>query len=302
MDIRDKQKTTWFEKFDQHKYLYSYLLISTYLLLNNSINASSVWMEHTRSNDVQIQMWEPYVWEYSSALSTLILLPLIFALFRRMPLRFANLGRQFLIHFVVTIIYSAAHVGLMVMFREWVYMLQGGNYNFAPWLREFWYEYRKDAWGYAFWFVLYQIIQSLYARLKGEASLVNNDSQSEPNDNDLASDASASPTAPDFLLVKKLDKEFLVKVDEIEWLESAGNYVNLHKQGRIYPLRGTLNDTVSRIADKGFSRIHRSFAVNLAAIDNIRYQPSGDGKITLKNGNTLNFSRRYKDALKEKLS
>ncbi|GAB2690604.1 LytR/AlgR family response regulator transcription factor [Aliiglaciecola aliphaticivorans] len=300
MDIRDKQKSTWFEKFDQHRYLYSYLFIAAYLLINNSINASSVWMEHNRSSDVQIQIWEPYVWEYSSALSTLILLPVIFQCFRRLPLRFAHLGRQLFIHFLITICFSAAHVGLMVMFREWIYFLEGGNYDFSPWLREFWYEYRKDAWGYVFWLILYQVMQSLYARLKGEASLVNNQEETVSAEADTIS-APSPAAAPDFLLVKKLDKEFLVKVDEIEWLESAGNYVNLHKQGRIYPLRGTLNDTTSRLNDKGFSRIHRSFAVNLAAIDNIQYQPSGDGKITLKSGNTLNLSRRYKDELKEKL-
>ncbi|GAC16133.1 LytR/AlgR family response regulator transcription factor [Aliiglaciecola lipolytica] len=297
MDIRDKQKTSWLEKFDQHKYLYSYLLIAAYLFINNTINASSVWMEHNRSGEAQIQLWEPYVWEYSSALSTLILLPFIFALFRRMPLRFAHLGRQCFIHFLITILYSAAHVGIMVMLREGIYLLDGGNYDFSPWLREFWYEYRKDAWGYVFWLIIYQIVQSLYARIKGEASIVNAHDEANTLNNDSAHSTSPN-SSPDFLLVKKLDKEFLVKVDEIEWLESAGNYVNLHKHGRIYPLRGTLNQTISRLANKGFSRIHRSFAVNLAAIDNIQYQPSGDGKVTLKSGNTLNLSRRYKDELK----
>ena len=33
--------------------------------------------------------------------------------------------------------------------------------------------------------------------------------------------------------MKKLGKEFIVRVDEIEWLESAGNYVNLHVGKRI---------------------------------------------------------------------
>jgi DNA-binding LytR/AlgR family response regulator len=73
-----------------------------------------------------------------------------------------------------------------------------------------------------------------------------------------------------------------VKVDNIEWMESAGNYVNLQSGGRIYPLRFTLVDLSKRLAEKGFCRTHHSFAVNFSAIDHISYQPSGDGDISLK--------------------
>ena len=56
-------------------------------------------------------------------------------------------------------------------------------------------------------------------------------------------------------LVKKLGKEFIIKVDDIEWLESSGNYVNLHIKGRIYPIRSTLNLLIEQISHKGFCRI-----------------------------------------------
>lgn len=296
--MRDNEKLIWFDKYDQHKNLYTFGLLTLYLFINNTINASSVWIEHNRTDDVRIQMWEPFVWEYSSAISTLILLPMVFIVFRRTPLRFTRIPTQFAIHFCASVVYSAAHVGLMVWLREGVYALQGISYDFGPWLHEFWYEYRKDAWGYVFWLFMFHVFRSLYARLKGEASLV--DKQSESPAADLPS-IDVPGSAPEFLLVRKLDKEFLVKVQEIEWIESSGNYVNLHKEGRIYPLRGTLNDTVSRLSVIGFSRVHRSHAVNLNAIDNIQYQASGDGKINLKSGVTLNLSRRYKDQLKNSL-
>ena len=111
------------------------------------------------------------------------------------------------------------------------------------------------------------------------------------------------PTVPPkHFLVKKLDKEFLVKVEDIEWIESSGNYVNLHSNGRIYPLRSTLTKISERLACAHFSRVHRSFAVNHQAIDNISYQGSGDGEITLKGGKRLALSRRYKDEFKKALS
>ena len=105
----------------------------------------------------------------------------------------------------------------------------------------------------------------------------------------------------DRLLVKKLGKEFIVKVEDIEWLESSGNYVNLHIKGRIYPTRATLTQLIAQIEDQGFCRIHRSHAVNLNNIESITPLSSGDSEVRLSNGKTLNLSRRYKDAFKSRL-
>jgi DNA-binding LytR/AlgR family response regulator len=157
-------------------------------------------------------------------------------------------------------------------------------------LREFIYEYRKDVWSYAFFLLFYQLYQFIYSRLKGEANLIDAEPEQHP------------PThAADLLLVKKLDREFLVKVENIEWMESAGNYVNLHSNGRIYPLQSTLAVLSKRLAEKGFCRTRRSYAVNFSVIDHISYQPSGDGDISLKNGTVVALSRRYKDEFKRRL-
>ena len=106
----------------------------------------------------------------------------------------------------------------------------------------------------------------------------------------------------DRLLVKKLGKEFIIKVEDIEWLESCGNYVNLHIKERIYPTRATLSGLITQISDKGFCRIHRSYGINLDAVDSIAPQPSGDSEVKLKNGKILNLSRRYRDEFKVRLS
>ena len=285
---------TLFEKFEQHKILYSYFAVFIYFFINNTINASSVWMEQTRDNTPAIAMWEPFVWEYTSAVCTLLLLPLVVAIFRRFPPKFDNLKRQFAIHFIVSGLFSLAHVLSMVLLREWIYLLNDGSYDFGPWLREFWYEYRKDVWGYLFFFFVFQMANFIYVRLKGEASIIADDEE--------GASVTELARAPEHFLVKKLDKEFLVKVADIEWLESAGNYVNLHSGGRIYPLRTTLAKLSERLSTAGFSRIHRSYAVNHNAIESISYQPSGDGDVLLNAGKMLNLSRRYKDGFKQALS
>lgn len=283
--------TGLFNRFDRHPRLYIALMLAVYLLINNGINATSVWMEATRNGRVpSISMWEPFVWEYSSAVSVFILFPLLMYWFNRFPLRFDRVKRQVAGHFLMTIVFSLAHVGLMVLFRKMIYALTGGSYEFGNLPDELFYEYRKDAWGYLFWLAVFNVYQFVYSRLKGEASIVDETEEQAGN------------SVPEHLLVKKLDKEFLVKVNDIEWLEAAGNYVNLHSKGRIYPLRSTLTGLLPRIEEKGFSRIHRSFGVNLEMIDSITSSASGDGVIKLKSGQTLALSRRYKDAFKQKLA
>lgn len=283
----------FWQRFDEHPVRYLLAIVGTYLFINNSINAMSVWSEHNRDGSPNIAMWEPFVWEYSSALSVFVLLPFLIKLFTHFPLRFSQFKRQFLLHFAGTIVFSLLHVLIMVAFREVYYWLVGQSYNFGPWPRELFYEYRKDAWGYLSWLVLFNIYRSVHARLKGEANLITMNEETADT---------TTQVVPEHFLVKKLDKEFLVKVSEIEWLESAGNYVNLHSHGRIYPLRSTLTELCERLETVGFSRIHRSFGVNHNAIESIGYVSSGDGEITLKNGKRLTLSRRYKETLKERLS
>lgn len=282
----------WFERFDQHKVLYSYLAFALYLLINNGINASSVWMEHNRDPFSTLQWWEPLLWEYSSAIGTLIMTPFLVWFFHKVPPRFNALRWQLSLHFVASLLFCIGHISLMVALRKLVYGLLGQGYDFGPLAREFFYEYRKDVWGYVFLFGLFQLGQFVYRRLKGDAMLIGAEQNEDTQD---TTTSHQNNTAPEHFLVRKLDKEFLVKVADIDWLESSGNYVNLHSKGRIYPLRATLAKTVELLQHKGFSRIHRSLAVNHHAIDNISYDASGDGEILLNSGERLNLSRRFKD-------
>lgn len=283
---------TLIERFENHPKRYLFMTLFVYLFLNNTVNALSIWTESNRDGTAGFQFWEPFVWEYTSAISVFLLLPLLAFLFERYRLSFCQIKRQLAIHFLGSVAFSLGHVLLMVVFREGIYWFAGGDYQFGPWLSELFYEYRKDAWGYVTWLILFNAYFIMLARLKGEASAISVASVTE----------SEQENTPEHFLVKKLDREFLVKVSTIDWLESAGNYVNLHADGRIYPLRSTLTELCKRLETVGFSRIHRSFGVNHQVIESISYLPSGDGEITLKTGKVLSLSRRYKDDFKQRLS
>jgi DNA-binding LytR/AlgR family response regulator len=113
------------------------------------------------------------------------------------------------------------------------------------------------------------------------------------------SDQTQSPT--DGLLVKKLGKEFLISVSDIDWSAASGNYANLHVQDRVYPMRITMNRIQELLPANQFFRIHRSSIVNLQYVAHIESQDSGDHLVTLLSGKKLGFSRRYRSILKKHL-
>jgi len=297
---RQRDQQWWIETVSQRPLWYAWLAYALFVLLNNSIEANTVWLEHSRNPLNTLDWWEPWLWEISSALSTLSLAPLLFLSFERQPLRFGQPLQQCLWHFGVSLLFCLAHVALMVAQRELVYSWTGAEYEFGPLARELWYEYRKDVWGYLNLLVLYQLCAMVWRRLRGEASML---AAADATDDATPADVqAAAPLKPlQHLLVKKLDKEFLLTVSSIEYLQACGNYVNLHSQGRIYPLRSTLAQLTEQLGGQGFSRVHRSFAVNHAFVAELSYDPSGDGEIRLQSGVTVPLSRRYKDEFRAAL-
>ena len=105
----------------------------------------------------------------------------------------------------------------------------------------------------------------------------------------------------DRFLVKKLGREFLVRTNEIDWIEACGNYVNLHVGHRVYPLRDTMTRIDDRLAKQGFQRVHRSAIVNLERIVELSQSESGDGEARLAGDVLVPVSRSYRKALRARL-
>lgn len=281
--------------FQQHKLKYEILFLCCYILINNTVNATSVVMEAKRASaELPFNLWEPFVWEYSSAISTLLLFPVIVWLLNRFPFDWQKLRRSLAVYLIASVLYSFSHVGIMVGLREIVYLGMGGDYNFGDFWFEMIYEYRKDLMSFIFFIAAIHLYRFVLSRLQGEANPI-----AEGEETDQQAVAAKSIER---LLVKKLGKEFIINVSNVEWLESSGNYVNLHIEGRIYPLRATLGRLTDQLVEKGFCRIHRSHAIRMDAIESITPLPSGDSEVKLLSGKILNLSRRYKEQFKAQLS
>lgn len=276
----------------QHPVACAYLALTLFLLINATVNASSVWVDLQRTAVTNTARWEPFLWEYSSAVSTLLWCPLLFWWFNRYPLRLTQISRQIIPHLAASLLFAVLHITTMILLRQPFYSLAGSQYSFEPLTADFLYEYRKDAWAYVFFLCCFQVARFVHSRLSGEAHKLDeaeNTGHTAANNDELT---------PKYFLIKKLDKEFLLATAEIEWLEANGNYVNLHSKGRIYPLRATLSATLQQLQSLGFCRVHRSLAVNINKIVSVQYQSSGDGEISLQSAQKLSLSRRYKDEFK----
>ncbi|AKU20561.1 LytTR family DNA-binding domain-containing protein [Massilia sp. NR 4-1] len=98
------------------------------------------------------------------------------------------------------------------------------------------------------------------------------------------------------LLVSERGLTRIVRVDEIEWLETADNYVILHTADSHPLLRQTLSALLEQLGG-AFQRSHRRAAVRLASISGIAANDKGDGDILLRSGARAPLSRAYRAAL-----
>ena len=257
-------------------------------LYSAAVNSVLVLMEVERVH-LAFATWEPVLWEWSSNLVLLALVPAVTAFERRVPLQWGVLRRNLPRHFLAAMVFSVVHVLAMVWLRKAVYRYMGSFYDFGSWPRELVYEFLKDARTYAgILFTLY-LYRLLLLRLQGEARLLD-----EPDEGPAVEPVER----PERFLVRKLGKEFLVAANDIEWLQASANYVNLHVRGRDYPLRITMAAIEPRLDPARFARVHRSYMVNLDCVTEIEPLESGDARLLMRDGNRIPCSRRYRSAFR----
>ena len=96
---------------------------------------------------------------------------------------------------------------------------------------------------------------------------------------------------PDRLAVKTGAHLLWLSFDDIDWIESADNYVELHVGPASHLLRQTLNALEERLPPEKFVRVSRSAMVNPQRIKELRRKLYGGYEIRLVNGATLSLSR-----------
>ncbi len=277
------------DRYQQNQRLWEAAMWTGFFTMNWLVGTWVVWLEMQREGSAT-PLWEPLTWEGSSNLVQLLLIPLILAWDRIFPVTRENLRRGIVGHAAFSVVFSLLHVMLMVGIRKIVYALHGGIYDFGHWPSELFYEYLKDFRSYATILAVIYLYRFVIRRLRGEAEFLTEEREQ-----------AAPQPVTDRFLVKKLGREFLVKVEDIDWIEAAGNYVNLNVGSRAYPLRETMTGIEEKLMASGFVRVHRSAIVNLDRVAEIVPFETGDGEARLRSNVRVPVSRRYRKILRDQL-
>jgi len=77
----------------------------------------------------------------------------------------------------------------------------------------------------------------------------------------------------------------------IDYLKSAGNYVEVHAGGEEYIVRSSIVSLLSRLPTGVFIQVHRSYAINIHSLERVTPNNSGNATLTLTNGVDVPLSR-----------
>jgi two-component system LytT family response regulator len=104
-------------------------------------------------------------------------------------------------------------------------------------------------------------------------------------------------TLTDRLLVHTGNSIRILKHDDIDWIESAGNYVRLHVGAEAYLHRDTMQHLETSLDPKRFIRIHRCHIVNLDRIRELQPLFKGSYAVLLTDGTQLTMTPPYRNRL-----
>ncbi|MEQ8689981.1 MAG: LytTR family DNA-binding domain-containing protein [Pseudomonadales bacterium] len=272
------------EIYLRHRTLFEMLLSILITALIITVNATSILLEARLSNVIWDPV-QPWVQEITSGLAILLLLQVIFFL-RHIEHPFWQDRRWFVArHLTLFLLFASGHLFLMNLFRSLAYPWYGLEYNLAAfnWPLEMLYEGRKDA-------LIYLLLASGLAaydfilnRLQGEVEFPSQD-ESEYDQQ---------------FLIKMLQREYLVNVNEVSWIQSAKNYVLLYRKGRAYPLRSTMQGVLDRLDPDKFQRCHRTAIVNLSKVTALTSDE--ERAVLLETGERVPLSKTYQQDIESRL-
>jgi two-component system LytT family response regulator len=103
------------------------------------------------------------------------------------------------------------------------------------------------------------------------------------------------------LLVKVGGRIIFLPTADVDWIEAAGVYVQLHTKGRKFLHRASLAELEAALDPGRFIRIHRSSIVNILSVRELLPHSHGDYTAVLKDGTRLKLSRSYRPKLETRL-
>jgi two-component system LytT family response regulator len=99
------------------------------------------------------------------------------------------------------------------------------------------------------------------------------------------------------LAVKWRGATKIVRLDDVDWIEAADDYLVLHRGSERLLHRQTLQALGRLLDPREFVRIHRSTIVNVRSVSECLPRHHGDAVVRLRDGTSLDVSRTYRARL-----
>lgn len=210
--------------------------------------------------------------QVTSAVAVLIMVPFLIQWLELLKPSLDAWPRLAIGHTIGSVFFAFGHYVLMVALRAPWYALNDRTYVWRePFVSNLIVEYQKDIKIYLGFVVLISAYQ-YYRRAKA--------TQPQPH--------------ADRLIVQSGRGSSVLKLEDIDYLEAARNYVAVHAGDREYVIRDTMTNLARKLSTGPFERTHRSFIVNIDKIREIRTEDAGQ-RIILTSGKDVPLSRGYRD-------
>ena len=102
---------------------------------------------------------------------------------------------------------------------------------------------------------------------------------------------------PDRLAIRDGVHTVLVRFEDIDWIDAAGDYMCVHVGAVTHVMRSTMKDLVGKLPPSMFARIHRSTMVNVKKVIGLESLPRGESLLLLSNDVTLKVSRNFRKVI-----
>lgn len=245
-------------------------------LLFTAVNTVTSISDFSRAGRA-IPWGRPLLYELTSAVAIMAMLPLVIHVGRRWPIALATWVRTLPHYLLASIAFSAGHILIMVALRKaFVPIFFGTSYDFLPHgLEPIPYEYWKDLRTFILLFAGFTMIEAV-----------------------LKAKAEAQRTA-EAIELKSGASRILINPESFLYAKGAANYAEIWSADGESLARITLAELEEKLlaAEMPVVRVHRSYLVNKNAIRKIDPLPGGDLSLTLKGDHKVRASRRFKAAL-----
>lgn len=104
------------------------------------------------------------------------------------------------------------------------------------------------------------------------------------------------------LIIKDGGTVTLVGMQDIDWIDAAGDYMCVHSEGATHIMRTTMTDLLEQLDPDIFKRVHRSTILNMTKIERAVAHIKGEFFVHLNCGKQLKVSRSYGDVIRAHLA